>query len=82
MVLLSFRVCIETVPALKYIEWELGQLRPLAQERKSLPWLVKTVPSTKLQFTNWRIEPAPPFSDLGSPDVVDKAELLALALLR
>ena len=40
MVVLLCRVCVETVPALKDMDWELGQWHPLVQDRKFLPWLV------------------------------------------
>ena len=45
VVVLLCRVCVETVPALKDMDWELGQWHPLVQDRKFLPWLV-TVSST------------------------------------
>lgn len=41
VVVLLCRVCVETVPALKDMDWELGQWHPLVQDRKFLPWLVK-----------------------------------------
>jgi hypothetical protein len=31
---------VETVPALKDMDWELGQWHPLVQDRKFLTWLV------------------------------------------
>ncbi len=46
VVVLLCRVCVETVPALKDMEWELAQWHPLIQDRKFLPWLVK-VPSDR-----------------------------------
>ena len=46
VVVLLCRVCVETVPALKDMDWELSQWHPLIQDRKFLPWLVK-VPSDK-----------------------------------
>lgn len=41
VVVLLCRVCVETVPALKDMDWELAQWHPLVQDRKFLPWLVK-----------------------------------------
>ena len=41
VVVLLCRVCVETVPELKDMDWELGQWHPLVQDRKFLPWLVK-----------------------------------------
>ena len=94
VVVLLCRVCVETVPELKDMEWELGQWHPLVQDRKFLPWLVK-VPSekqllvardlTQAQINKleelWKTEPDACFADLDRPDVVDEAEL-APALLR
>jgi len=95
VVVLLCRVCVETVPALKDMDWELGQWHPLVQDRKFLPWLVK-VPSDKLLLRArdlnqaqinkleelWKTEPTARFSDLDRPDVIDEAELLAPTLLR
>uniref|UniRef100_A0A7S1ZIU5 Upf1 domain-containing protein n=1 Tax=Ditylum brightwellii TaxID=49249 RepID=A0A7S1ZIU5_9STRA len=88
VVVLLCRVCVETVPALKDMDWELGQWHPLVQDRKFLPWLVK-VPSDKLQLRArdltqtqinkleelWKTEPDARFCDLDRPDVVDETEL-------
>ena len=41
VVVLLCRVCVDTVPALKDMDWELSQWHPLVQDRKFLPWLVK-----------------------------------------
>ena len=41
VVVLLCRICVETVPALKDMDWELGQWHPLIQDRKFLPWLIK-----------------------------------------
>jgi len=95
VVVLLCRVCVETVPALKDMDWEIGQWHPLVQDRKFLPWLVK-VPSDKLLLRArdlnqaqinkleelWKNEPTARFSDLDRPDVLDEAELLAPTLLR
>jgi len=93
VVVLLCRVCVETVPALKDMDWELSQWHPLVQDRKFLPWLVK-VPSDKLLLRArdltpeqirkleelWKTEPDAKFSDLDRPDVIDEEEL-APALL-
>lgn len=47
VVVLLCRVCVETVPALKDMDWELASWHPLIQDRKFLPWLLQ-VPSDKL----------------------------------
>ena len=41
VVVLLCRVCVETVPALKDMDWELQQWCPLVQNRAFLPWLIK-----------------------------------------
>lgn len=41
VVVLLCRVCVETVPALKDMDWELSQWCSLIPDRKFLPWLVK-----------------------------------------
>ncbi|KAL7539315.1 hypothetical protein ACHAXR_009176 [Thalassiosira sp. AJA248-18] len=88
VVVLLCRVCVETVPALKDMDWELSQWHPLVQDRKFLPWLVK-VPSDKLQIRArdisqeqinkleelWKSEPEARFADLDRPDAIDETEL-------
>ncbi|KAG7368911.1 phospholipid-translocating P-type ATPase, flippase [Nitzschia inconspicua] len=88
VVVLLCRVCVETVPALKDMDWELAQWHPLIQDRKFLPWLIK-VPSDKLllrardlsqaQMTKleelWKTEPEAKFSDLDRPDVLEDEEM-------
>ncbi|KAL7443031.1 hypothetical protein ACHAXM_008765, partial [Skeletonema potamos] len=88
VVVLLCRVCVETVPALKDMDWELSQWHPLVQDRKFLPWLVK-VPSDKLQIHArdvsqdqinkleelWKSEPEARFADLDRPDAIDETEL-------
>lgn len=88
VVVLLCRVCVETVPALKDMDWELAQWHPLIQDRKFLPWLIK-VPSDKLllrardisqtQMTKleelWKNEPDVKYADLHRPDVVDEEEM-------
>jgi len=85
VVVLLCRVCVETVPALKDMDWELAEWHPLIQDRKFLPWLVKE-PSDKLQLRArdttlaqlnkleelWKDEPDARFSDLNRPDVVEE----------
>lgn len=82
VVVLLCRICVETVPALKDMDWELSQWHPLIQDRKFLPWLIK-VPSDKVivrardvsaaQMTRleelWKTEPEARFADLDRPDV-------------
>jgi regulator of nonsense transcripts 1 len=88
VVVLLCRVCVETVPALKDMDWELSQWHPLIQDRKFLPWLIK-VPSDKLllrardisqaQMTKieeiWKNEPEARFADLDRPDVLEDEEM-------
>jgi regulator of nonsense transcripts 1 len=88
VVVLLCRVCVETVPALKDMDWELAQWHPLIQDRKFLPWLIKQ-PSDKLLLrareisqTNmtkleelWKSEPDAKFADLDRPDVLDEEEM-------
>lgn len=88
VVVLLCRVCVETVPALKDMGWELAQWHPLIQDRKFLPWLIK-VPSDKLllrardvsqaQMTRleelWKNEPEAKFSDLDRPDILEDEEM-------
>lgn len=88
VVVLLCRVCVETVPALKDMDWELAQWHPLIQDRKFLPWLVK-VPSDKLllrardispaQMTKmeelWKNEPDARFADLDRPDISEVEEM-------
>ena len=93
VVVLLCRVCVETVPALKDMDWELSQWHPLVQDRKFLPWLVK-VPSDKLLLRArdltqgqinkleeiWKTEPDARFADLDRPDIIDEAELAPVLL--
>jgi regulator of nonsense transcripts 1 len=88
VVVLLCRVCVETVPALKDMDWELAQWHPLIQDRKFLPWLIK-VPSDKLllrardisqaQMTKleelWKNEPDAKFADLDRPDILEDEEM-------
>jgi regulator of nonsense transcripts 1 len=88
VVVLLCRVCVETVPALKDMDWELSQWHPLIQDRRFLPWLVK-VPSDKLmlrarevsqaQITRleelWKNEPEANFADLDRPDVLENEDM-------
>mmetsp|Transcript_32338 Transcript_32338/g.50133 ORF Transcript_32338/g.50133 Transcript_32338/m.50133 type:complete len:1034 (+) Transcript_32338:241-3342(+) len=88
VVVLLCRVCVETVPALKDMDWELAQWHPLIQDRKFLPWLIK-LPSDKLmlrgrdisqgQMTKleelWKSEPDAKFADLDRPDVLEDEDM-------
>mmetsp|Transcript_45348 Transcript_45348/g.109821 ORF Transcript_45348/g.109821 Transcript_45348/m.109821 type:complete len:1016 (+) Transcript_45348:315-3362(+) len=88
VVVLLCRVCVETVPALKDMDWELAQWHPLIQDRKFLPWLVKA-PSDKhllrardisqAQMTKmeelWKKEPEARFADLDRPEVAEDEEM-------
>jgi regulator of nonsense transcripts 1 len=81
VVVLLCRVCVETVPALKDMDWELQQWHPLIQDRKFLPWLIKE-PSEKLvlhsreisntQMTRmeelWKKTPEACYADLHRPE--------------
>lgn len=93
VVVLLCRVCVETVPELKDMDWELGQWHPLVQDRKFLPWLVK-VPEDKLLLNArdltqaqinkleelWKTEPEARFADLDRPDVNDEEDLAPVLL--
>jgi len=88
VVVLLCRVCVETVPALKDMDWELSQWHPLIQDRKFLPWLIK-VPSDKQLLRAreisqgqmakmeelWKNEPDARFADLNRPDIVEHEEM-------
>eukprot|EP00536_Pseudo-nitzschia_multiseries_P017192 jgi/Psemu1/224056/e_gw1.1423.1.1 len=88
VVVLLCRVCVETVPALKDMDWELAQWHPLIQDRKFLPWLIK-VPSDKLLLRSrditqsqmakleelWKNEPDANFADLDRPDIIEDEEM-------
>ena len=41
VVVLLCRVCVETLPALKDMDWDLTAWHPLIQDRRFLPWLIK-----------------------------------------
>jgi regulator of nonsense transcripts 1 len=93
VVVLLCRVCVETVPALKDMDWELAQWHPVIQDRKFLPWLIKC-PTDKLLLKArdisqqqmarleelWKLEPAAVFADLHRPDVVDQDEMTPVLL--
>jgi regulator of nonsense transcripts 1 len=57
VVVLLCRVCVETVPALKDMEWDLPSWHPLIQDRQFLPWLL-SVPASALQARARQIGPA------------------------
>jgi regulator of nonsense transcripts 1 len=93
VVVLLCRVCVETVPGLKDMEWELSQWHPLIQDRKFLPWLIK-VPSDKLllkarditpmQMSKledlWKVDPHAKFAHLNRPEA--EVEEMAPTLLQ
>ena len=88
VVVLLCRICVETVPALKDMDWELAQWHPLIQDRNFLPWLIK-VPSDKLllrsreisqaQMTKmeelWKNDPNARYADLDRPDILEDEEV-------
>jgi regulator of nonsense transcripts 1 len=49
VVVLLCRVCVETVPALKDMDWDLAGWHPLIQDRRFVPWLLAE-PSDRLQL--------------------------------
>mmetsp|Transcript_36703 Transcript_36703/g.80318 ORF Transcript_36703/g.80318 Transcript_36703/m.80318 type:complete len:1068 (+) Transcript_36703:116-3319(+) len=88
VVVLLCRVCVETVPALKDMDWELAQWHPLVQDRKFLPWLVKVPEDKQLirareisqaQMNKleelWKNEPDACYADLDRPEIADDSEL-------
>ena len=95
VVVLLCRVCVETVPALKDMDWELAQWHPLVQDRKFLPWLVK-VPSDKQQLRArettqaqlnkleelWKTNPDARYVDIDRPDVLLEKEMVQPTLLQ
>jgi len=86
---------VETVPALKDMDWELAQWHPLVQDRKFLPWLVK-VPSDKQQLRArettqaqlnkleelWKTNPDARYVDIDRPDVLLEKEMVQPTLLQ
>jgi regulator of nonsense transcripts 1 len=88
VVVLLCRVCVETVPALKDMEWELSQWHALIQDRKFLPWLIKE-PHEKLLLRAreisqtqmvrmeelWKKDPEAKYEDLHRPDVLEEQEM-------
>ena len=88
VVVLLCRVCVETVPALKDMDWELAAWHPVIQDRKFLPWLIKVPPEKLLLRARdispqqmarleelWKTEPTACFADLHRPDIVDEDEM-------
>jgi regulator of nonsense transcripts 1 len=81
VVVLLCRVCVETVPALQHMDWELTQWLPLIQDRAFLPWLIAMPSDTMLARARavtpaqmqkleelWKTEPEATFCDLGRPE--------------
>jgi hypothetical protein len=95
VVVLLCRVCVETVPALKDMDWELSQWHPLVQDRKFLPWLVK-VPSDKQQLRArettqaqlnkmeemWKTDPDARYVDMDRPEVMLEEENVQTTLMQ
>ena len=92
VVVLLCRVCVETVPALKDMDWELAQWHPVLQDRQFLPWLL-SVPSTKLQLRArdisqqqmtrleemWqKTDPDASYADLHRPELDEEQEIPAV----
>lgn len=88
VVVLLCRVCVETVPALKDMEWELSQWHPLIQDRMFLPWLIKVAPEKLVlrardinvaQMTRleeiWKTEPDARFADLERTEAQEDSEI-------
>ena len=89
VVVLLCRVCVETVPALKDMDWELAQWHPVLQDRKFLPWLIQ-VPTdrqvlrareiSQAQMTRleelWKTtQPDARYADLHRPEVPEQDDL-------
>ena len=49
VVVLLCRVCVETLPALKDMDWDLTAWHPLIQDRRFLPWLIKRPDNALIQ---------------------------------
>lgn len=88
VVVLLCRVCVETVPALKDMDWELSQWHPLIQDRMFLPWLVKAASDKLLlrardinasQMTRleelWKTEPEARYADLNRRETQEENEI-------
>ena len=95
VVVLLCRICVETVPALKDMDWELAQWHPLIQDRRFLPWLVKKpadaclvaareisqAQMTKLEEV-WKADPHARYADLTRSTEVDPDEPEVEGVLR
>ncbi|KAJ8599766.1 hypothetical protein CTAYLR_003412 [Chrysophaeum taylorii] len=77
VVVLLCRVCVETVPALKSMDWDLGEWLPLISDKRFLPWLVReptedvtsryfAPPASKIHAIEevWKSKPEARFEDL------------------
>ena len=77
VVVLLCRVCVETVPALKDMDWDLPSWHPLIQDRQFLTWLLSEPPAAlhararqigPAQMTRmeelWKRHPEAQFADL------------------
>jgi regulator of nonsense transcripts 1 len=91
VVVLLCRVCVEGVPALKDMGWDLKEWLPLIADRRFLPWLVK-VPSEQQQLRArqisaaqiakleelWKDSPNATLEDLDAPGVDEEAQPVRL----
>ncbi|CAM9226301.1 unnamed protein product [Chrysoparadoxa australica] len=91
VVVLLCRFCVEGVPALKDMGWDLREWLPLIQDRRFLPWLVK-IPSEQQQLRArqinatqiakledlWKDNPEATLEDLDAPGVDDAAQPVLL----
>ncbi len=91
VVVLLCRVCVEGVPSLKDMGWDLKEWLPLIADRQFLPWLVK-VPSEQQQLRTrqisttqiakleelWKDNPDAKLEDLDAPGVDEEAQPVRL----
>jgi len=88
VVVLLCRCCVETVPALKEMDWNIGQWCSLITDKKFVDWLVPSPPETAViqarEITNdqvnkleelWKKEPDATLEDLERPDTSQDTDL-------
>ena len=93
VVVLLCRCCVETVPALKSMDWDLDEWLPLIADRRFLPWLVREpddeaaagarAPSaTRIHQLEelWKARPTADFGDLDAPGAVPEDDVLPVLL--